>query len=117
LHDLGFQPSHAAAVKVDYDADTPEKRGAVFQQILSSVSAIPGVERAGIVDYLPLERNRSWDSPRIKGKEYKPGELPGAFVYMVTPGYLDAMGMRLHGRDFTCGTNTPGFSYLDHPGV
>ena len=99
--DLGFQPSNVAAVKVDYDADTPEKRGAIFQQILSSVNALPGVERSGIVDYLPLERNRSWDSPRIKGKHYEPGELPGAFVYVITPGYLDAMGMRLHGRDFT----------------
>jgi hypothetical protein len=53
------------------------------------------------VDYLPLERNRSWGSPRIKGKEYRPGELPGAFVYMITPGYLQAMGMKLRGRDFT----------------
>jgi predicted permease len=99
--DLGFQPSHAAAIKLDYDDGSPEKRGAIFQRILAEVSAIPGVERAGIVDYLPLERNRSWDSPRIKGKHYEPGELPGAFVYMITPGYLQAMGMRLHGRDFT----------------
>lgn len=101
--DLGFEPSHASAISVDYtyNADTPEKRGAIFQQILHEISSIPGVERAGIVDYLPLERNRSWDSPRIKGKHYEPGELPGAFVYMITPGYLDAMGMRLHGRDFT----------------
>jgi predicted permease len=99
--DLGFEPSHASAISVDYNADTPEKRGAIFQQILHEISSIPGVERVGIVDYLPLERNRSWDSPRIKGKHYEPGELPGAFVYMITPGYLDAMGMRLHGRDFT----------------
>jgi putative ABC transport system permease protein len=100
--DLGFQPSHAAAIKVDYDdSSSPEKRGAIFQRMLAEVSAIPGVERAGIVDYLPLERNRSWGSPQIKGKHYAPGELPGAFVYMVTPGYLDAMGMRLRGRDFT----------------
>jgi predicted permease len=99
--DLGFEPSHASAISVDYNADTPEKRGAIFQQILHEISSIPGVERTGIVDYLPLERNRSWGSPRIKGKHYEPGELPGAFVYMITPGYLDAMGMRLHGRDFT----------------
>jgi predicted permease len=100
--DLGFQPSHAAAISVDYDdGGSSDKRGQIFQRILTEVGAIPGVETAGIVDYLPLERNRSWDSPRIKGKNYAPGELPGAFVYMVTPGYLRAMGMRLHGRDFT----------------
>jgi predicted permease len=100
--DLGFQPSHAAAVQVECpDCNTPEKGSAFYQQMLSQVNAIPGVERVGISDYLPLERNRSWDSPRIKGKEYAPGELPGAFVYVITPGYLQAMGMRLHGRDFT----------------
>jgi predicted permease len=102
--DLGFQPSHAAALKVDCNGcDSPEKRGAVYRQMLTEISAVPGVERAGISDYLPLERNRSWNSPRIKGKDYAPGELPGAFVYVVTPGYLQAMGMRLHGRDFTWG--------------
>jgi predicted permease len=100
--DLGFQPSHAAAVQVECpDCNTPEKGSAFYQQMLSQVGAIPGVERVGISDYLPLERNRSWDSPRIKGKDYATGELPGAFVYVITPGYLQAMGMRLHGRDFT----------------
>jgi len=103
--DLGFQPSHAAAVKVDYDdgnnANSGERRGIIFREMLRQVEAIPGVESAGVVDYLPLERNRSWGSPGIKGKHYEPGERPGAFVYMVTPGYLQAMGMRLHGRDFT----------------
>ncbi len=103
--DLGFQPSHAAAVQVDYNdgnnANSGERRGTIFREMLRQVEAIPGVESAGIVDYLPLERNRSWGSPQIKGKHYEPGELPGAFVYMITPGYLRAMGMRLHGRDFT----------------
>jgi len=103
--DLGFQPSHAAAVKVDYDdghnANSGERRGTIFREMLRQMEAIPGVESAGIVDYLPLERNRSWGSPSIKGKHYEPGELPGAFVYMITPGYLRAMGMRLRGRDFT----------------
>jgi predicted permease len=103
--DLGFQPSHAAAIQVDYndgnDANSGERRGTIFREMLRQVEAIPGVESAGIVDYLPLERNRSWGSPHIKGKHYAPGELPGAFVYVITPGYLQAMGMRLHGRDFT----------------
>jgi predicted permease len=99
--DLGFQPSHAAAIKVDYDdGGSPDKRGAIFREIIRHVDAIPGVESAGIADFLPLERNRAWGSPQIKGKHYQPGELPGAFVYVVTPGYLQAMGMRLRGRDF-----------------
>jgi predicted permease len=100
--DLGFQPDRAAAIKMDYnDGGNAERRGAIFQQALRTVGALPGVEASGIVDYLPLEGNRSWGSPRVKGKVYRPGELPDAFVYVVSPGYFLAMGMQLRGRDFT----------------
>jgi predicted permease len=100
--DLGFQPSTAAAVRVDYDdGRSTEKRTAILQNIAQRVSGLPGVDVAGFSDNLPLDRNRSWGSPYIKGKNYKPGELPGAFVYIISPGYLRAMGMRLRGRDFT----------------
>ena len=44
-----------------------QKRGAIFQQVLARVSAIPGVEAAGIVDYLPLGQNRAWGLPFPKG--------------------------------------------------
>ena len=100
--DLGFQPSRAAAITVDYDdEDKPAKRSAILQEILGRVKAIPGIETAGIADNLPLDRNRGWGLS-AKGKDYRKGELPGAFVYMVTPGYLGAMGMQLRaGRDFT----------------
>jgi len=105
--DLGFQPDRAAAVKVDYDdsASTPaasvQKRTAIFEQILARVSAIAGVEAAGISDYLPLGQNRAWGTPFPKGVK-PPDKIPaGPLVYVVTPGYLRAMGTRLRGRDFT----------------
>ena len=105
--DLGFQPDHAAAMNVEYDesAPTPEarvlKRTAVFQQILARVGAVPGVEAVGIADYLPLGPNRSWDTPVPKGRTFAPGELPEPLVYVITPGFIRAMGIRLQGRDFT----------------
>ncbi|HMF65677.1 MAG TPA: ABC transporter permease [Edaphobacter sp.] len=99
--DLGFQPSTAAAIKVDYnDGGSVEKRSAILEEVLRRVRAIPGVEAAGITDNLPLERNRGWGGPRAKGKVYRNGDVPGAFVYIVSPGYVAAMGMRLRGRDF-----------------
>jgi predicted permease len=100
--DLGFQPSRAAAIEIDYDdGGKPARRGAIFQEILRRVSAIPGIESAGITDMLPLDRNRSWGF-QAKGRVYREGELQGMLVYVVTPGYLRAMGMHLRvGRDFS----------------
>jgi len=105
--DLGFQPDQAASMNVWYDDSAPTekeriaKRGEIFQEILARVSAVPGVQAAGISDYLPLGPNRSWDTPLPKGKVYVPGELPEPLVYVITPGFIRAMGIPLHGRDFT----------------
>lgn len=113
--DLGFRPEHAFAMKTDYkdaapsaNGNTPEarlgvvqRRTASYQQILSQVGALPGVEAAGISDYLPLGGNRSWGTPFPKGVK-RPDKTPaGPLVYVVTPGYLRAMGTRVRGRDFT----------------
>jgi predicted permease len=99
--DLGFQPSRAAAIKIDYnDGGKPERRGAVLQEILRRVSAIPAIQSSGIVDMLPLDRERKWGL-RAKGRVYREGEQGAAFVYIATPGYLGAIGMQLReGRDF-----------------
>ncbi|HEV2134002.1 MAG TPA: ABC transporter permease [Terracidiphilus sp.] len=105
--DLGFQPEHAAAISVEFDPSTPsaeawtQKQVVFFQQVLRRVGAIPGVNAAGITDYLPLDRNRSWGVPFPKGVR-KPDDLQsGPLVYVITPGYLHAMGTRIRGRDFS----------------
>jgi predicted permease len=99
--DLGFEPSRTAAIKVDFDDSKQERRGAIFSDMLQRVRTVPGIEAAGISDNLPLDMNRSWGLS-AKEKQYKPGELPATFVYVVTPGYLNVMGMRmLAGRDIS----------------
>ena len=101
--DLGFQPSHAAVITVDYnDGGNADRRGAILQEMTRRVTAIPGIEAAAVSDNLPLSHNRSWGL-MAKGRVVAKGELYGdAFVYIVTPGYLDALGVRLRsGRDFT----------------
>jgi predicted permease len=105
--DLGFRPEGAASIKVDYDDTAPSqdasiaKRTAIFQQILAQVSALPGVQAAGMSDYLPLGPNREWGSPVPEGKTFAPNELPSPLVYVITPGFMHAMGIRVRGRDFT----------------
>jgi len=105
--DLGFQPERAASIKIDYDDSAPTeqassaKRAEIFQQILGRVGALPGVQAAGMADFLPLGPNREWDTPAPQGKTFAPGELPDPLVYVITPGFVHAMGIGLRGRDFT----------------
>ncbi|HKR28327.1 MAG TPA: ABC transporter permease, partial [Acidobacteriaceae bacterium] len=105
--DLGFAPDQAASIKmeVNYSAPTAEasvaKLSQALQQAIARVSALPGVEAAGVVDYLPLGPNRSWGAPHPQGKTFPDGALPAPLVYVCSPGYFRAMGMRVRGRDFT----------------
>ena len=100
--DLGFQPSSAAAITVDdRGGDDLAKRNAVWREVIARAEMIPGVETAGMTDNLPLSRNRSWGIA-AKGETYPKGYLEAPFVFMVSPGYLRAIGMRLlNGRDFS----------------
>jgi predicted permease len=100
--DLGFEPSRTAAIKIDYEGQNDAaRRSVILQETLQRVQSIPGIEAAGLTDSLPLDMNRSW-MIQAKGKDYLPGELPGTFLYVVTPGYLNVMGVRLiDGRDFS----------------
>jgi predicted permease len=100
--ELGFQPSHAAAITINYDdGNDGVKRGVILQEILRQVKALPGIEAAGVADMLPLDRNRSWGLLN-PSRAYPKDEDLGAIVRIVTPGYFDAMGIRLtSGRDFS----------------
>ena len=106
--DLGFQPAQVAAMKIDVEErGSRERRGPVLQQILERVRALPGIETAGMTDMLPLDRNRSWGL--VAKENLNDGKPHTAFVYVVSPGYLETMGMRLvRGRDISWrdGANT-----------
>jgi predicted permease len=99
---LGFQPTYAATIKVDFDdAGSDAKRTAIFQNVITRISALPGVEHAGIADNLPFARNRSWGIPHLLGVDDSHVRGQSALVYMITPGYLAAMGIPVTGRDFS----------------
>ena len=99
--DLGFEPAHVAALKIEVkDGGNIARRGPLLQAILESVRAIPGVEAAGTTDMLPLDRNRSWGL--VAKENLNDRRRHGAFVYVVSPGYIETMGMRLRsGRDIS----------------
>ena len=99
--DLGFQPTHAAAISAEEPKMPESQRGAYYRNLLGEVAALPGVQSVGVTDNLPLARNRTWGPPGIKGVRYGKNERMPTFVYMISPGYLPTMQMRLRGRDFS----------------
>jgi predicted permease len=100
--DLGFKPAAAAAISIDYkDGDDAARRGAILENVITRIRAIPGVEQAGVSDTLPFERNRNWGIPHLKGVDQSHIQGQSTLVYVVTPGYLPAMGVHITGRDFT----------------
>jgi predicted permease len=99
---LGFQPTYAATIKLDFDdGGSDAKRTAIFENAVSRISALPGVEHAGIADNLPFARNRSWGIPHLLGVDDAHVHGQSALVYMITPGYFAAMGIPVTGRDFS----------------
>ncbi len=87
--DLGFQPSQASAIQVDLnDKMNQAQVTARFQEVVEEVKTIPGIQQVGISDNLPLEGNRSWGC-RPRGNNIARASCPDAFVYIVTPGYLE----------------------------
>jgi predicted permease len=101
--DLGFRPERAGTLRIDPGPQykTQEQQNGYYDEALRRVRNLPGIDAAGLTDALPLGRNRSW-GVSAKGKTYKDGEYPSAFVRIVTDGYIKAMGMTLKaGRDLT----------------
>ena len=101
--DLGFEPSRAAAVSVNYDdGGSAAKQAAIWQEVVTRASEIPGVEAAGISDNLPMSRNRGWGIAAKGQRALKNEDFIPVFVYIASPGYIKAMGMRLlAGRDLS----------------
>ena len=73
-----------------------------FDTVLEQLSRLPGVEAAGLTNYLPLGDGDVDGGIGIDGKTYPPGQDPRAQKRIVSAGYFSAMGIPvLRGRAFT----------------
>ncbi len=99
----GFNPEKAVAISFDVSlGGYDEVRGRAFQkQVLERARALSQVEYAALTDNLPLGLNYNSSSIYVEGTEFKGAStLPIAIRIESTPGYFDAMGIPLRGRDF-----------------
>ncbi|MDQ3687468.1 MAG: ABC transporter permease [Acidobacteriota bacterium] len=83
--------------------DAPEKRQDFFKQLLERTRALPGVESAGAISYLPLSGGGWGRSITIEDHPVlSVGQAPAINHCVITPNYFRAMGITLlAGRDFT----------------
>ena len=96
--DLGFSPEDLIAwqLSTSRDFESLEEAVTFFAEIVDDVEAVPGVEAAGLVDALPLGRNRTWCT-RVVGKVYAEGTNDCFFPHIVDHRYTTALGIPLIG--------------------
>ena len=100
---LGFQPDGAMMWQLDAGRAFPNDtaRLAYYENLMSRMRDVPGVDAVGLTDAPPLGRNRSW-AIQAKGVVYEKGEMPIGFPRLVDAEYLRAMKIPLiAGRQFT----------------
>jgi putative ABC transport system permease protein len=102
--DLGYRVDNRAALTLHvWDAyRQPERRAWFIDEAAARMRQQPGVVAVGAASALPLSHEGSEMDPpyTVVGEPAPaPGDEPTALTTFVTPGYFDAVGMRLmHGR-------------------
>jgi predicted permease len=102
--ELGFEPENAVAwqLATSREFDTLGEIVAFYDEMVTYVEAVPGVDAVGLVDALPLGTNRTW-STRVVDKVYEEDEGGESFYpHIVDHRYLQTMEIPLiEGRHFT----------------
>jgi len=96
--DLGFNGTNVLTAQLQVPATAyPQPADVVrfYRQATAGVAQIPGVRAVGAVRVLPLARKIGEWSNRIEGRPYVPEENPNGDFQAVTPGYFEAMGLKL----------------------
>jgi putative ABC transport system permease protein len=100
--DPGFDPANVLTLRLALSpTQYPEgqQQRAFYEQALSQITAIPGVQAAGAVQNLPMSGSLSTKNFSIEGQ---PDPSLQVDFYQASPNYFRAMGMRVaSGRFFT----------------
>jgi putative ABC transport system permease protein len=110
--DPGFRPEGVLTARVPLPGlrySGPARRAAFDNDVLARIRALPGVEQAAGITFLPMARDGGsrtgyWPSDRPRPA---PGEGSSADVRPITPGFFATMGIPMvAGRDFTSADQT-----------
>ena len=97
--ELGFQQDNLLSVRMDLPQDKyrdQTQRAAFLTQTLDRVRALPGVVSAGATTNLPLSHASIDMRFTVEGQAaLNPAEVPITAARLVTPGYLQTLGVEL----------------------
>jgi putative ABC transport system permease protein len=96
--DLGFDADRVLTAQLQApatDYPNPDDVVRLYREIDDRLAQLPGAVAAGAVRVLPLSRPIGDWSIRIEDRPYVAAENPNADFQAVTPGYFDAMRLRL----------------------
>jgi predicted permease len=118
--DVGFDLRGLSAVSFDTDMAryTPERGVAFWSEALARVTALPGVQSAGVVTpTLPFTFNFNQTEIRVDGRSYSEGQR-GEIIenVSVSPGYLPTLGVPIldgRGVDQTDLPGTPDVAVIN----
>jgi predicted permease len=100
--DAGFDPHHVLTLQVQLPMryKTPALLTAFFDDALTRIRALPGVEAAAAIDNLPVQGGSVQPIVHEGQPELLPRDQPTVAVRKITPGYLKTMRVQLlRGRD------------------
>ena len=102
----GFDPHNVLTMTVPLSANrysSPAGQIGFFQDALTRIRALPGVDSVGVIDSLPLGDGGSHQPFSIESRPVLPmSEQPEVDVRLISPGYARAMHIPiLRGRDFS----------------
>ncbi len=111
--ETGLRPEGVLTMRVSLPAsryDTPEKTSIFYREVLGRVSALPGVEAAGVINMLPLQLSGSNGEIEVEGREPLPsGRVPLTEYRTASAGYFKALGIPLQaGRLFDAADESAG---------
>jgi putative ABC transport system permease protein len=111
--DLGFSQKKIIAVVLDLSRGNYKDRDPLltfYHPLLDRVSHLPGVAASGVIDLLPIAEWGSGYDIHITGQPpYPKNAAMGSETRNVSPGYFDAMGVKLtRGRLLSPSLDRPG---------
>jgi putative ABC transport system permease protein len=103
--DPGFRPENVLTVQFSLDFSrytSNEKTLAFWDSLLQKIQSLPGVVASGAAGVFPLDKSPAFNNQfDIEGQQGNATQKPVAELNVITPGYLNILGIPLlSGRDF-----------------